>query len=201
MKNAVSILTALLITFCKFNGLAYSHLSTYSYCAGNPTNCIDPTGEDVVVLNYTEGWHLAMLIQNEKGKWQYYSVNGNNVYKSSNKGHSGGRTFNDVAVGSWNTPHDFFKSSYNVRTPNSKEDKSKNHFGFQEGYQIKTTPEQDTTMRETFTQIANTDYNLVSNNCATVVQKTLIEAGLPVSDKPPVYHIFLDLIYLLPSLF
>lgn len=87
---------------------AYSHLSPYSYCGGNPVNCVDPTGEDIVVLNYTEGMHLAMLIQNEEGKWQYYSVNGNNFYISGS--HFGGRTFNDVAVGSWDSPQEFFHS-------------------------------------------------------------------------------------------
>ena len=91
----------LIVLLYPLSSHAYSHLSPYSYCGGDPVNCIDPTGEDIVVLNY--GYdighqHLAMLIQNEEGKWQYYSVNGNNFYISGS--HSGGRTFNDVAVGS-----------------------------------------------------------------------------------------------------
>lgn len=159
---------------------AYSHLSPYSYCGGNPVNCVDPSGEDIVVLNYTEGEHLAMLIQNEEGKWQYYSVNGNNVYISGS--HSGGRTFNDVAVGSWDTPQEFFDSAYNVRNEDSKDDKSMNHFGFSEGYQISTTPEQDETIRNSFTKTAKTEYNLFNNNCATAVQKAMVEAGIPVSE-------------------
>lgn len=177
MKYLHLLLITLLYPICSY---AYYPTSPYSYCGGDPVNCIDPTGEDIVVLNYTEGTHLAMLIQNEEGKWQYYSVNGNNFYISGS--HSGGRTFNDVAVGSWDSPEDFLNSSYNVRTENSKEDKSMNHFGYSEGYQIPSTKEQDTTMRESFTKIAQTKYNLIFNNCATAVQKTMIDAGIPVSE-------------------
>lgn len=176
-------LLVLLFLLCPPSSYAYSHLSPYSYCGGNPVNCIDPTGEDIVVLNYGNDLghqHLAMLIQNEEGKWQYFSVNGNNVYISGS--HSGGRTFNDVAVGSWDTPQEFFDSSYNVRNENSKDDKSMNHFGFSEGYQISTTSEQDDTMRNSFTKTAKTEYNLFNNNCATAVQKAMVEAGIPVSE-------------------
>lgn len=113
-------------------------------------------------------------------KWHYYSVNGNNIYFSGS--HSGGREFNDVAVGSWDSPQDFLDSSYNVRNNDSKDDKSMNHFGFSEGYQISTTPEQDETMRNSFSKTAKTEYNLFNNNCATAVQKAMIEAGIPVSE-------------------
>ena len=170
----------ILLLLYPFSSNAYSHLSPYSYCGGDPVNCVDPTGEDIVVLNYTEGMHLAMLIQNEEGKWQYYSVNGNNMYFSGS--HSGGRTFNDVAVGSWDSPQEFFHSSYNVRNESSKDNKSMNHFGFSEGYQIFTTPEQDATMRNSFSKTAKTEYDLIDNNCAIAVQKAMVEAGIPVSE-------------------
>ena len=71
--------------------------------------------------------------------------------------YSGGRTFNDVAVGSWDSPQDFFNSSYNIRNDKSKDDKSMNHFGFTEGYQIPTTPEQDATMRTSFSKTAKSE--------------------------------------------
>ena len=164
------------------SSLAYSHLSPYSYCGGNPVNCIDPTGKDIVVLNYTEGEHLAMLIQNEDDKWQYYSVNGNNVVLPLIKKHTGGRQFNDVAVGSWDTPQDFLDSSYNNRTEESKDDTSMNHFGFKVGYQISTTADQDEIMRNSFSKTAKTEYNIRTNNCATAVQKAMVEAGIPVSE-------------------
>ena len=179
MKSIQLILIALLYPL---SSQAYSHLSPYSYCGGDPVNCIDPTGEDIVVLNFGYGMnqHLAMLIQDVEGKWQYYSVNGNNMYFSGS--HSGGRTFNDVAVGSWDSPQEFLHSSYNVRNENSKDNKSMNHFGFEEGYQISTTPEQDATMRNSFSKTAKSEYDLIDNNCATAVQKAMVEAGIPVSE-------------------
>lgn len=174
----------LIVLLYPLSSYAYSHLSPYSYCGGDPVNCVDPTGEDIVVLNYGYGMdqHLAVLIQNEEGKWQYYSVNGNNKYFSGSGSHYGGRTFNDVAVGSWDSPQEFLHSSYNVRNEDSKDNKSMNHFGFTEGHQISTTPEQDATMRNSFSKTAKSEYNLFNNNCATAVQKAIIEAGIPVSE-------------------
>jgi hypothetical protein len=159
---------------------AYPPLSPYSYCGGNPINCTDPTGKDIVILNHPGVEHLAMLIQNEDGKWQYYSINGNNMYFFCT--HTGGREFNDIAVGSWDSPQEFLDSSYNVKNKNSKDDKSMNNYGFTEGYQISSTPEQDETMRNSFSKAAKTKYNLFNNNCATTVQKAMIEAGIPVSE-------------------
>lgn len=178
MKQIYLLLISILLH--PLSSFAYTHLSSYSYCSGDPVNCIDPTGKDIVVLNFTEGEHLAMLIQNEDGKWQYYSINGDNVYFSGS--HSGGREFNDVAVGSWDSPQEFLNSSYNVRNNESKDDKSMNHFGFSEGYQISTTPEQDETMRNSFSKTAKTEYDLFNNNCATAVQKAMVDAGIPVSE-------------------
>lgn len=181
MKKYILVLIVIMMTFFPHITNAYYNLSPYCYCGNNPVNCVDPNGEDIVVLNYTEGEHMAMLIQDENGKWQYYSVNGNNVYISG--GHRGGRPFNDVAVGSWDSPEEFLNSSYNVRNENSKEKPDMNHFGFSEGFQIPATPEQDAVMRNGFTKIAETEYNLFNNNCATAVQKVMIDAGIPVS-KP-----------------
>lgn len=48
------------------------------------------------------------------------------------------------------------------------------------GYQIETTPEQDSIMREEFKNIAETEYDVITNNCAIAVQKTLIKGGLNV---------------------
>ncbi len=186
MKQFYLIFITLL--FYPLSSYAFHPLSPYSYCGGDPINCVDPTGTDIVILNYTEGEHLAMLIQNEKGKWQYYSINGDNVYVSGT--HKGGREFNDIAVGSWDTPQEFFNSSYNVRNDDSKDNKSMNHFGFSEGYQISTTPEQDAIMREKFKEMEQTSYTPLGNNCATTVQSVMFEADLPVSSpKYEVIHI------------
>lgn len=177
--NLHLVLIALLYPLSSY---AYYPLSPYSYCGGNPVSCIDPTGEDIVVLNYGNDvghQHLAMLIQNEDGKWQYYSVNGNNMYFSGS--HSGGRTFNDVAVGLWDSPQEFLYSPYNTRNEHSKDNKSMNHFGFSEGYHIPTTPKQDEIMRNNFIEKAKTHYTPLGNNCATIVQEVMSEAGIPVA--------------------
>lgn len=41
-------------------------ISSYSYCAGNPVNLVDPDGQDVAVL-VIDGQHMALLIQNTEG--------------------------------------------------------------------------------------------------------------------------------------
>lgn len=174
----------LIISVAVFQDICYAYpsISPYSYCGGNPINYIDPSGEDIVVLNYGNNLthqHMAMLIQDENGKWQYYSINGDNVYISGK--HYGGREFNDLAVGSWDSPMDFFQSEYNMRTETSKSDKSKNHFGFSEGYQIFTTEAQDEIMRNSFVEKAKTRYTPLGNNCATIVQGVLFDANIPVA--------------------
>lgn len=196
MKN---FWTSSLIFFLMLNAYlsacAYSNFSPYSYCAGNPIKYIDPTGEDVVVLNLVGNplkMHMAMLLQNEEGKWEYFSVNGDNVYLPVPISlafppifvirHMGGRPFDDIAVGSWNSPEEFLNSTYNVKTKDGKEDKSENHYGFTEGYLIHTTPEQDAIMRDSFVKKSKTSYNLFFNNCATAVQQALLDAGIPISE-------------------
>lgn len=48
MKYFYLLLIALLSY--PLSSYAYSHLSPYSYSSGNPVNCIDPTGKDIVVF-------------------------------------------------------------------------------------------------------------------------------------------------------
>ena len=52
----------------------YSGVSPYLWCAGNPIEFIDEKGDSIAVL-YFHGLvgHLALLIQNDDGKWAYYS--------------------------------------------------------------------------------------------------------------------------------
>ena len=51
------------------------------------------------------------MIQNKENKWEYYSVNGDNVYVSGK--HSGGRTFDDLGEHKFNSPQQFLESKYN----------------------------------------------------------------------------------------
>lgn len=185
MKGYGLILTLLWVCIMPNVASAYPWFSPYSYCGGNPVNCVDPTGMDITVLNHTNGLHLAMLIQDETGKWQYYSINGDNVYISGT--FKGGRPFNEVAVGSWDSPEEFLNSSYNVSKGDDWEtDRTINNYGFLEGYHIKTTPEQDAVMRNGFSKIAKSEYSLFNNNCATAVQQVMVDAGIPVSEPTQV---------------
>lgn len=94
-------------------------------------------------------------------------LNGDNMYILGS--FTGGRKFNDVAVGSWDSPQEFINSDYN-RDGNSN-DRSINSYRYTEGYIIKTDKEQDRIMSESFKNIANNeDYDLTNNNCAIVVQ-------------------------------
>lgn len=54
-----------------------------------------------------------------------------------------------------------------------------NNYGFSEGYIIPTSKEQDSIIRDTFTSKSkNESYDFLSNNCSTVVQKSLEAAGI-----------------------
>ena len=160
----------------------YYPMSTYQYGANSPIRNIDVNGDSIVVLNYGEyqNQHMAMLIQNKSGKWQYYSINGDNVYVSGK--FSGGRKTNDIAVGEFNSPQEFMDSPYNAKSDG--EDHETNSFGFAEGYLIPSSGEQDNLMRETFTNIGNNEeYDLLGNNCATTVQRTMEAAGFKTYDN------------------
>ena len=162
----------------------YREVSSYAYCLNNPIRNIDLKGDSVTVLNMgsENNQHLAMLIQNDAGKWQYYSVNGDNVYFSGQ--HIGGRTFNDAPAlkedGSpllFDSPQQFMDSHYNSK--GNKEDKTINSYGFTEGYIIPTSTEQDNKMRDTFSNISrNEDYDIITNNCASAVQRSLNMGGI-----------------------
>ena len=155
----------------------YSSLSPYQYGANNPTSNIDVNGDSIVVLNHKEGLHMGMLIQNETGKWLYFSVNGDNVYVSGK--FSGGRKEDDLGKMEFNSPREFFESKYN----SSGESSEVNGYGYSEGYMIPTIEEQDKIMRHTFRKISEEEYNLLTNNCTTAVQRTMDAVGLKTTSS------------------
>ena len=161
----------------------YYSWSPYAYCLGNPVNAVDLKGDSTTVLNLKNGQHMGLLIQNDAGKWQYYSVNGDNVYASGK--HTGGREWNDIELGEWDTPQEFMNSFYNQS--GDKNDKTINSYGYEEGYIIPTTPKQDNIIRTTFSNISkNEEYSLNPlnpNHCATAIQKSLNNAGINTSES------------------
>ncbi len=166
----------------------YHWLSPYAYCGGDPINNIDPDGNNIAILieNGLIG-HLALLIQQQDGSWSYYSVNGDKIYNIT-LGVSGG-PYNDVEAGSWSSPQEFMDEAHET----TKEELEKNpdaiiNYDYSEAYEIETTPEQDKTIADTFTKIANEeDYDLTSNNCAHAVQHSLKQAGL-LPEKTLIYN-------------
>ena len=155
----------------------YFTLSPYQYGADNPISNIDADGDSIVVLNHGEGLHMGMLIQNETGKWSYFSVNGDNVYVSGK--FLGGRKKDDLGEMEFNSPRDFFESKYNSEGESSEV----NGYGYSEGYIISATAEQDKIMSDTFKAISKEDYNLLTNNCTTAVQRTMDAVGLKTTSS------------------
>ena len=96
----------------------YYTISPYAYCAGNPVNLVDPDGQDVAVL-VIDGQHMALLIQNTEGGWEYYSINGDNKYLGGV--HTGGRPFNELGENVFESPQAFL-DSFLTKTRETKEE-------------------------------------------------------------------------------
>ena len=158
----------------------YYAISPYAYCGDNPINAIDDKGDSTCVLNYGSGshQHLAMLIQNDEGKWSYYSFNGTKIF-SSTFGLLGGAPHNNLGERSFDSPTDFLNSTYN--SDGTKEDIKQdkiNGYGYTEGYILPTTPKEDGIIKENFVKAVNEGYNLLTNQCANGVQKALNSVGI-----------------------
>ena len=163
----------------------FPSITPYAVNLNNPIMSIDVNGDSTAVLNQGGNpiGHTAMLVQNDDGKWQYYSFNGTTVYKGT-KGIIGGKGYHDVGEQTFNSVEEFMHSSYNATGSKDQVAKNEvNNYGFKEAYVLPTTPEQDKTIRETFTNIANTEsYDMTDNQCAQVVQRSLNKAGVPTAN-------------------
>ena len=157
----------------------YTHLSPYLWCAANPIRNIDEGGDSIAVL-YLPGLvgHLALLIQNDKGEWAYYSMNGNNKYTNSN-GKKGGKLYHDLGRQVFTSVSAFLNSDYN-NEGNSKEIQhdNVNNYGYEEAFIIPTTRKQDKKIKQEFLNEAHLSYNLINRQCAQVVQKALNAGGI-----------------------
>ena len=157
----------------------YSGLSPYLWCAGNPIINIDEGGDSTAVL-YLPGLigHLALLIQNDDGKWAYYSMNGNNKYTSS-KGKKGGKPYQDRGKQTFNSVSEFLNSNYNKKGTKKEVLQDRvNNYGYIYAFVIPTTQKQDKIIREKFLKETHQSYNLLNRQCAQVVQKALNAGGI-----------------------
>ena len=156
----------------------YYLMSTYQYGANNPTKNIDVNGDSLAVLHLTNGEHLGLLIQNDSKQWVYYSFNGSKIYNLTG-GSKGGGPEDNKGERAWSSPQAFLDDSYNRSTSNAElENGEVNGYGYQEGYLIPTTKEQDKMTRETFLETIDQGYSLIDNQCSMAVQKALNAAGI-----------------------
>ena len=156
----------------------YYALSTYQYGANNPVNNVDVNGDSIVILNYSGGQHLALLVQDESNQWRYYSFNGDKIYDFTN-GSSGGGPMDNRGEKSWATPQAFMDDAYNRETTDEDmENGLVNGYGYQEGYLIPTSKEQDSAIRQAFIDAVDEGYNLLTNHCSIAVQKALNAVGI-----------------------
>ena len=161
----------------------YYSMSPYQYGANNPVKNVDVNGDSIVVLNYTSGEHLGLLIQNSSNRWEYYSFNGDKIYNST-EGSLGGGPQDNKGELSWPTPQEFLDSEYNQNTYKEDLESGKvNGYGYQEGYLIPTTEKQDRIIKNTFLETVDQGYSLVGNHCSIVVQKSLNKAGIETMNK------------------
>jgi hypothetical protein len=143
-------------------------------------NNVDLRGDSVTILNLGSGvnQHMGMLIQNDVGKWQYFSMNGDLIYDKTS-GMAGGKPYHDMGEKTFNGPQEFLESTYNAKGNKEQiNDNTVNNYGFTEGYILPTTPEQDKVIRSTFTDAVNEGYSLTGNQCSIAVQKGLNAAGI-----------------------
>jgi RHS repeat-associated protein len=168
--------------------------SPYCMASNNPVNFIDVNGDSTAVLNLGGAiGHTAMLVQNDEGKWQYYSMNGDWVYRNTD-GVAGGKPYHDVGEKTFNSPQEFLGSSYNAEGNKEQIMKNEvNNYGFKEAYILPTTSEQDKAIKEAFVNIANNEnYSLgiksSANQCAIVTQRSLNAAGINTTEQ--VFHFY-----------
>ena len=164
----------------------YYNVTPYSYCAGNPVSYIDEHGDSIAVLNMgysPANQHIALLIQNDKNEWQYFSFNGVPIYNMSN-GLVGGGPHDNMGEKSFVSPQEFLDSKYNKYEGHPKEKMSRdeiNGYGYGEAYVLPTTTDQDNKIRESFVNSVKKGYNLFTNHCGHAVQNALKSVGIGVS--------------------
>ena len=136
----------------------YPAWTPYQYGTNNPTSNIDPSGEDVIILNdrdaaYGQG-HNGLIVGNDEDGWVYYSKDGEVDGKSL------------YSRGEFASLNAFLQSGYGDR--------------YDHGARISTTPGQDRMAQSFAERDVTTPYDAVSSNCADLVDQTLNAIGKPV---------------------
>ena len=152
----------------------YPSISPYAYCAWNPFRFIDFNGDSIAILIAEKAvfgnGHMAILVQNEDGKWELWSKNGE--CKSSSEAKSA--SDNDKPYNrSFRNVQDFL-DNYKAN--------SEGHNGsaepyYTEAYVIPTTKEQDKIIRKKMATFMSS-YHLLTDNCADAVKNSLKAAGI-----------------------
>ncbi len=167
----------------------YPEVSPFLYCAQRPISFVDLDGQDsLAVLNAPDGaggmGHMAILIQDKNKKWRLWSKNGTDEKLGTYGPTPGEGSQSDKApnVGDGNpmtlegfeSVQEFLNSDLN---PIKKETGKRT---YQEAYALETTYEQNRAAEQVMKKELvgkNSNYNVLGDNCAKSVQKSLDAAG------------------------
>ena len=157
----------------------YPQFSPYTMAAANPATYFDQQGDSVAVLR--DDIHIAMLIQNRNGEWEYFSVNGDKIYEytsSISEKIAMGRGYNCAGVNhGWKSVEAFIADTeYNSYGLSGKDD-SVSGMNYTDYVILPTTAAQDDLIRESMRKSCGSTYNLGSRNCATAVYNALKAGG------------------------
>ena len=169
--------------FYSTDALASKHpeLNVYHASASNPARFVDNDGNDHVIMfagdAAGEFGHIAAFVEDEDGKWLYYSKNGKNA---------------DNNVGE-RAPDNLIELLYQMNEENVGSGTSETNTilgDFDTGYHytrwmhIESTPEEDRVLRNNFTKELDKDYNIATSNCACMVSAGETEIGNAIKNNP-----------------
>ena len=144
-------------------------------------NCIDINGDSTAVLGYSNGEHIALLIQHSDKKWYYYSFNGTGFYILSS-GSIGGLPVHTLGNGPFNSVAAFLDSYYNREgTYAERSSGIVNGYGYDEAAVYPSNEEQDKLVRAKFIGVVASGYNPITNNCGTAVKVAVESIGIDTS--------------------